>query len=45
MNIAINLDSDMADGFGAYDVGDDAGILKIIGSANISCGFMPSIRA
>jgi UPF0271 protein len=29
----------MAEGFGAYDIGDDAGILKIIGSANIACGF------
>jgi UPF0271 protein len=39
MSIAINLNADMAEGFGAYDVGDDAGILKVIGSANIACGF------
>ena len=39
MTISINLNADMAEGFGAYDVGDDAGILKIIGSANIACGF------
>jgi UPF0271 protein len=39
MTITINLNADMAEGFGAYDVGDDAGILKIIGSANIACGF------
>jgi UPF0271 protein len=38
MSIAINLNADMAEGFGAYDVGDDAGILKVIGSANIACG-------
>jgi lactam utilization protein B len=45
MNIAINLNADMAEGFGAYDVGDDAGILKIIGSANSAYGFMAAIRA
>lgn len=39
MSIAINLNADMAEGFGAYDVGDDAGILEVIGSANIACGF------
>ncbi len=39
MTISINLNADMAEGFGAYDIGDDAGILKIIGSANIACGF------
>jgi 5-oxoprolinase (ATP-hydrolysing) subunit A len=39
MSIKINLNADMAEGFGAYDVGDDSGILKIIGSANIACGF------
>ncbi|MEA2944410.1 MAG: 5-oxoprolinase (ATP-hydrolyzing) subunit [Bradyrhizobium sp.] len=39
MTIKINLNADMAEGFGAYNVGDDSGILKIIGSANIACGF------
>lgn len=39
MATMINLNADMAEGFGAYDVGDDAGILKVIGSANIACGF------
>src|SRR3981189_2926228 len=29
----------MAEGFGAYNIGDDSGILKIIGSGNITCGF------
>src|SRR5215216_156208 len=37
--IKMNLNADMAEGFGAYDIGDDSGILKIIGSANIACGF------
>lgn len=39
MPIRVNLNADMAEGFGAYDIGDDAGLLKIIGSANIACGF------
>src|SRR5882672_5073333 len=39
MSKKINLNADMAEGFGAYKIGDDSGILKIIGSANIACGF------
>jgi UPF0271 protein len=39
MTIKMNLNADMAEGFGAYKIGDDSGILKIIGSANIACGF------
>jgi 5-oxoprolinase (ATP-hydrolysing) subunit A len=39
MTIKMNLNADMAEGFGAYDIGDDSGILKIIGSASIACGF------
>ena len=39
MTIKINLNADMAEGFGAYNIGDDNGILKVIGSANIACGF------
>jgi UPF0271 protein len=39
MTIKINLNADMAEGFGAYEIGDDAAILKIIGSASIACGF------
>lgn len=39
MTIRINLNADMAEGFGAYDIGDDAGLLQIVGSANIACGF------
>src|SRR5438067_9700133 len=35
----INLNADMGEGFGAYDIGDDAGLLKIIRSASIACGF------
>ncbi|GAC1331972.1 MAG: 5-oxoprolinase subunit PxpA [Beijerinckiaceae bacterium] len=36
---SINLNADMAEGFGAYDIGNDDGILKVIRSANIACGF------
>lgn len=39
MTLKININADMAEGFGAYDIGDDDGILHIIGSANIACGF------
>src|SRR5258708_30070111 len=35
----MNVKADRAEGFGAYDIGDDSGILKIIDSANIACGF------
>lgn len=39
MSISINLNADMGEGFGAYDIGDDDAILKIIRSASIACGF------
>lgn len=35
----IDLNSDIGEGFGAYTLGDDAGLLKIISSANVACGF------
>ncbi|MEJ8823795.1 5-oxoprolinase subunit PxpA [Variovorax humicola] len=36
---SVNLNADMGEGFGAYDIGNDDAILKIIRSANIACGF------
>jgi UPF0271 protein len=36
---SVNLNADMGEGFGAYDIGNDDAILKIIKSANIACGF------
>lgn len=39
MTIAVNLNADMGEGFGAYDIGDDDAILKIVRSASIACGF------
>jgi UPF0271 protein len=34
----INLNADMGEGFGAYDIGNDEAMLKIIRSASIACG-------
>ncbi|MEM6678392.1 MAG: 5-oxoprolinase subunit PxpA [Pseudomonadota bacterium] len=34
----ININADMAEGFGPYDIGDDTALLGIIKSANIACG-------
>lgn len=39
MATVINLNADMGEGFGAYNIGNDDGILKIIRSASIACGF------
>ncbi len=39
MTERLNLNADMGEGFGAYEIGDDAEILKIIKSASIACGF------
>lgn len=35
----VNLNADMGEGFGAYDIGNDAAILGVVASANIACGF------
>ena len=39
MTEKINLNADMGEGFGAYDIGNDDALLKIIRSANVACGF------
>ena len=39
MSRRINLNADLAEGFGAYDIGDDASLMRIIKSANVACGF------
>lgn len=36
--IKCNLNADMAEGWGAWTIGDDAGLLEIVNSANIACG-------
>jgi 5-oxoprolinase (ATP-hydrolysing) subunit A len=35
----INLNADIAEGFGAYSIGNDAALMKIIRSASVACGF------
>jgi len=39
MTLSIDLNSDMGEGFGPWKMGDDAGLLKIVTSANVACGF------
>jgi UPF0271 protein len=39
MTTTINLNADLGEGFGAYKVGDDDGLLKVVRSASIACGF------
>jgi UPF0271 protein len=35
----IDLNADLGEGFGAYQIGADAELLSIVSSANIACGF------
>ncbi|MCP5452491.1 MAG: LamB/YcsF family protein [Spirochaetaceae bacterium] len=37
--ISVDLNCDMGEGFGAYSIGDDEGVLRYVTSANIACGF------
>ncbi len=39
MSIKINLNADIAEGWGAYDIGNDMALINIIKSANVACGF------
>lgn len=34
----ININADMGEGFGPWVMGDDAALLRVVGSANIACG-------
>lgn len=36
---AVDLNSDMGEGFGPWRMGDDAAMLEIVTSANVACGF------
>ena len=36
---AIDLNSDLGESFGAWSMGDDPGLLSVVTSANIACGF------
>jgi len=35
----ININADLGEGFGAYTMGDDDALLKVVASANVACGF------
>ncbi len=39
MAVTIDLNCDMGESFGAWTMGDDAGVMPYITSANIACGF------
>src|SRR5258706_7557805 len=39
MAMVVNLNADIAEGWGAYDIGNDADLMKIIKSASVACGF------
>lgn len=39
MRRKIDLNCDMGESFGAFTIGDDAGMLKLVSTANIACGF------
>ena len=39
MTRAIDLNSDLGEGYGAWMMGDDAAMLGIVSSANVACGF------
>ncbi|UXX84287.1 LamB/YcsF family protein [Roseovarius pelagicus] len=38
MSKTVDLNADMGEGYGAWDIGDDAALLDIVTSANIACG-------
>ena len=35
----VDINCDMGEGFGAYDIGDDRTVIQYISSANIACGY------
>ena len=39
MTQKINLNADLGEGFGAWRMGDDAGLLRVVQSASLACGF------
>jgi UPF0271 protein len=39
MGCRINLNADLGESYGAWQMGDDGQMLRIIGTANIACGF------
>ena len=39
MTLSVDLNSDMGEGFGPWTMTDDAGLMEIVTSSNIACGF------
>jgi len=39
MSIKINLNADLGESYGAWVIGDDTEMLRLVGSANLACGF------
>lgn len=39
MTDAVDLNSDLGEGFGPWRLGDDEGLLDVVTSANVACGF------
>jgi UPF0271 protein len=37
--VPIDLNADLGEGFGAWRLGDDDGLLEVVTSANVACGF------
>ncbi len=37
--ITIDMNSDLGEGFGAYQMGDDRAVLASVSSANVACGY------
>ena len=39
MSTAVDLNSDLGEGFGVWPLGDDEAMLRLVTSANVACGF------
>lgn len=39
MNRTLDLNCDLGESFGAYNIGEDAAMLDLVSSANVACGF------
>jgi UPF0271 protein len=37
--MAVDLNADLGEGFGSWRLGDDDGLLDVVTSANVACGF------
>ncbi|AVT29261.1 LamB/YcsF family protein [Plantactinospora sp. BC1] len=39
MSVILDLNSDLGEGFGVWELGDDMALLSVVTSANVACGF------